>query len=336
MGRVYVSDLEPGMNVIGTFVVIEKYLGRQSAHTRTPNKPFLRLTLGDRTGRIGAIMWEKADQYSSLFAAGDAIKVTGRISEWNGRPQMELDSLRLCREDEIDPSRLIRQSHRQPDEMEQELDQLVASVRNPHLSALLSCLFDDEAFRRRFLSATAAVTVHHAYGGGLLEHSLEVVRWVELAAQMRPEYADRDLMVVGALLHDVGKLDSYVVQGTRFDMTVDGKLFGHILMGWKMLSDCIDSIGGFPPALAQELLHIVASHHGEKEFGAIETPRTFNAFCVHWADMASARIHQFAGLIESHADTDRLWTRRDGYLGTDAYLGFLNLKEKGDDLPGDG
>lgn len=323
MKRLYVADLEPGMNVISSFVVTDKYLGRQSPHGRTPNKPFLRLTLADRTGRIGAVMWEKADEYAALFSAGDIIKITGRVSEWNSRLQLEIDSLRRCEDGEADPSHFIRQSQRDRAEMEAEMDLVVESVANPHLRALLSCLFDDPEFRNRYVIATAAVTVHHAYAGGLMEHSLEVVKWVELAASMHPGYANRDLLVTGALLHDVGKLDSYLVDGTRFDMTLEGKLYGHLLLGWKVVRECISRIDRFPESLAQELLHIIASHHGERDYGAIEPPRTFNAFCVHWADMASSRIHQFAGLLDSHADPERLWTRRDGYLGTEAYLGFL-------------
>ncbi len=324
MERPFIADLQVGMAVEGCFAVLDKYMGRQTARGRSPGKAYLRLLLGDRTGRIGAMLWERAEELGSSFSAGDAVEIRARVSEWNDRLQLELDSLRRVPPEQVDQSRLIPAGRRCREELEQELDAVRASITDPDLSRLLRHLLEEGELRERFITATAAVTVHHAYSGGLLEHSLEVVKWTELAVATFPDCAHRDLAVTGALLHDVGKLDAYLVDGTRFDMTLPGRLYGHLLLGCKLVADAIGQLEPFSRELCQELIHIIASHHGEQEYGAIETPRTFNAYCVHWADMASARLHQFAALIRDHPDPGRLWSRRDTYLGTEAYLGFLH------------
>lgn len=311
------------MAVAESFVVMEKSLGRQASGGRQPHKPYLRLTLSDRTGQVKAIMWEGAQKASTLFGPGDVLWVEGRVTLYGGQLQVEVDSLRPLTPEEVDRSQLFPQSSREVGEMEEELEGLIASISQPDLAGLLASLFERDDFRRSFLESTCAVSVHHAYAGGLLEHSLEVARIALWVSGLHPHLACRDLVLAGALLHDLGKLEAYTVRGMSYDRTTDGKLFGHVLLGYQRLRDILAQREDFPPDLSRELLHIMASHHGQREYGALERPATFNAFAVHWADMTSTRVFQYAAMVRQGLDLGQEWTPRHPYLGVEAYLGFL-------------
>jgi 3'-5' exoribonuclease len=202
--------------------------------------------------------------------------------------------------------------------MARHLDEVVTSVRQPHLAKLLGSFFGDAEFKRLYLEAPAAKRVHHAYLGGLAEHSLEVAELVLTIARFS-QNMDRDLAVTAALLHDLGKIKEYSYRRV-IDLTDDGRLVGHTVLGYHMLLSRIGELQGFPQDLAQRLLHAILAHHGQMEWGAPVVPQTVEAAAVHHADLLSSRIKQFDQLAAGSEEANARWSAYDSSLGRSVLL----------------
>lgn len=312
------KDLVPGTVITGFFAADRKEMGETSAQ-----KPFLRCVFRDRTGEVLGVCWEEAEAVAAQFENGDVVKVRGRVGTYHEKLQLTVEKLRKASRDEVEPADYLPASRFSIEEMVDELRRVVGSVEDPWLRKLLHVVFSRPGVVERYSRHTAALGIHHAYVGGLLEHVLEMVRLVEAMAALHPEYTDRDLLVAGVLLHDIGKLEEYEMRGVGFNQSNSGQLLGHIYMGARWVEERIAEIEGFPASLRQELLHLILSHHGEIEFGAVSTPKTMNAWVLHMADLTSARLNQFRKLYDNHSTAEGDWTQYDRYLKTRAYLGFL-------------
>jgi 3'-5' exoribonuclease len=206
------------------------------------------------------------------------------------------------------------------EQMEQDLRELVTTIQSPHLSALLRGLLAAEsATWRSFREAPAAKHYHHAYAHGLLEHSLTVAQAVSAMSSIFPA-VNRDIAVTGALLHDIGKLDAYQQSGNQIEMTDAGRLHGEIALGYARVRDEIGQIDGFPPELAQTLLHIILSHHGSLEHGSPVVPCTREATLVHMADNLGSKLGSF-DRVERALDSGAQWGSYDNAIGAIAYFG---------------
>jgi 3'-5' exoribonuclease len=204
--------------------------------------------------------------------------------------------------------------------MEQDLRELVATVQSPHLASLLERMLGAESPTWRvFRMAPAAKHYHHAYVHGLLEHSLTVAQAVSAMSAIFPGIS-RDLAVTGALLHDIGKLDTYVVIEDHIGMTDAGRLHGEIALGYARIRDEIAAIDEFPPELSQALLHIILSHHGSLEHGSPVVPCTREATLVHMADNLGSKLGSF-DRIEGGLDAGAQWSSYDSGIGAVAYFG---------------
>ncbi|BAS26584.1 3'-5' exoribonuclease YhaM family protein [Limnochorda pilosa] len=319
--RRFIEDLRPGERLADFFVASDKELAR------TQNgKAFLRLHLSDRTGRLPAVAWDDAESLWKSFDDGSVVKVETELGTYRGQEQFTVFRLRRATPEEIEEEAYLPSSRRPLGEMEAELQEVVSGVRDPWLQALLARFFSPGSEGlRRYVRHTAATGVHHAYVGGLLEHVLEMVRIARTLCSLHPEYVNEDLVVAAVLLHDVGKLEEYAMDGMAFRQTDLGRLYGHLYQGARWVEQEAAAIDGFPEPLAQELIHCILSHHGLQEHGAVVVPQTLNAQVLHYADLVSARLNQFRQLIEGKGRQATLetWSEFDRFLGVRAFRGFL-------------
>jgi 3'-5' exoribonuclease len=289
--------------------------------TKRDGSQFLKLALGDRTGRLTAMVWEGVAELRDLCRAGAPVHVTGRFevhSRWGA--QVVLGSLRKAEPGTFLRSDLVDGPPRPPDAMEDDLRQLVATVQDPHLRALLDRVLGRHAptwelFRR----APAAKLYHQAYVHGLLEHCLTVAQGVALMAGTFPGI-DRDVAVAGALLHDIGKLEAYTADPSAIDLTDAGRLHGEIPLGYYRIRRAIEDVPGFPPDKAQAVLHVILSHHGSLEHGSPVVPCTREAWLVHMIDNLGGKLGSFDRL-EKELPAGAAWTSFDRGIGASAYFG---------------
>ncbi len=288
---------------------------------------YLRVVLGDRTGSLPAMVWDGIADVLGVVRPGIAVRVQGRCGDHPryGR-QLTVRALLAptpgswSEEDlEDGPPRTLAQ-------MEADLRALVATVRHPHLHALLDGFFGaaSESWRRYRL-APAAKRYHQAYRHGLLEHCLTVAQAVSAVSAIFPGL-DRDVAVTGALLHDIGKLEAYSAQDGAIDMTDLGRLHGEIPLGYYTVRRAIEELDGFPPATAEAVLHIILAHHGALEHGSPVVPCTREATLVHMMDNLGGRLGSFDRLQKELPDGVR-WSSFDRGIGGAAYFSAADASD---------
>jgi len=310
-----VRELTEGQEVDCVLLVRAREL-----RTKRDGGEFLRLTLGDRSGSVSAVVWDGVADLSPTCESGAAVRVAGRYSVHpRYGPQIAIRSLRAARPDEVDYAALLDGPPRSPAQMEADLRDLIGTVQNGHLRALLDAVLGPGAETwRRFRDAPAAKRFHQAYRHGLLEHSLTVAQSVSAIAANFPGI-DRDVAVTGAVLHDIGKLDAYTADPLAIDMTDAGKLQGEIPLGYFRVRRLIEQLPGFPDELAAAVLHIILSHHGALEHGSPVVPCTREATLVHMIDNLGGRLGSFDRLEKELPDGSR-WSGYDRALGGGAYF----------------
>jgi 3'-5' exoribonuclease len=283
---------------------------------------YLRLTLADRTGTVTAMVWDDVGEFRALCQPGEVVHATGRFSiHPRFGPQLTLRALRAAEEHEYTREDLLDGPSRAPDKMEDDLRALVATVQDPHLRRLLSVVVGEGSPTwTGYRDAPAAKRYHQAYRHGLLEHSLTVAQAVGAIAATFPG-VDRDIAVTGALLHDIGKLEAYEVNDGAIAMSDRGRLYGEIPLGYYLVRRTIERLEGFPPELAQAVLHIILSHHGSLEHGSPVVPCTREATLVHMIDNLGGRLGSF-DRIEKELPAGEQWSGYDRALGGGAYFAW--------------
>jgi len=282
---------------------------------------YLRLRLGDRSGAVVAMVWDDVSELAPIAGAGRPVRVSGRyVVHPRYGPQLNLRTMSQAEPGTYELEELLDGPARSAEQMEADLRELIATVRQPHLRILLERLIGPRAGRwPAFRDAPAAKFYHQAYRHGLLEHSLTVGQAVSAISATFPGI-DRDVAVTGALLHDIGKLDAYTDEPGNIDMTDDGRLQGEIALGYYRVRREIEEIDGFPPGLAKALLHIILSHHGTLEHGSPVLPATREATLVHMVDNLGGRLGSFDRLEKVLPDGER-WSGFDRALGGGAFFG---------------
>jgi 3'-5' exoribonuclease len=272
----------------------------------------VRLKLGDHTGCVRATA---APDIAICCEPGAPVHVSGRYAAG----ELDVRAARAAGEDEYDLAELLDGPPRSATGMEADLRELVATVQNPHLRALLDAVFGPSSPTwRQFRDAPAAKRYHQAYRHGLLEHSLTVAQAVSAISATFPGI-DRDVAVTGALLHDIGKLEAYTADPLAIDMTDLGKLQGEIPLGYYRIRRLIEDLPGFPDQLAAAVLHIILSHHGTLEHGSPVVPCTREATLVHMIDNLGGRLGSFDRLEKELPDGSR-WSPFDRALSGSAWF----------------
>jgi 3'-5' exoribonuclease len=296
-----VAEIKDRDLVDTVFLVKEKILAMAKN-----GKPYLTLKLMDKSGEVDAKVWDNADEVATLFDKNDFLAVRAKASVYLGKMQLILSDLKLVPEEQVDLADFLPETDRDINLMVEELKGLVASLADPDLQRLLNAFFEDPALLAQFRVAPAAKGMHHVYLGGLLEHSLAVAKLVDA---MTPLYQglNRDLLIAGALLHDVGKVREMTYL-RAFDYSDEGKLIGHITIGVEMLQERISSLPGFPVELGMLLKHMLLSHHGQYEYGSPKRPKTMEATILNYLDDLDSKINGIRTHIRKEPDNPSRWT----------------------------
>ncbi len=249
---------------------------------------FLALTLADKTGSLEGRMWDDVSDAIATCSEGSYVKAQGQISKYQGKYQITLQKLRCAAESEIDPVDYLPTTHFDVDEMWAELRGYVTAFKDADLRRLVFAFLDDEEIGSAFRSAPAAKMLHHAWLGGLLEHVVTLVRVCRAAAPFYPE-VDPDLLVTGAILHDIGKTRELHWKSS-FGYTVEGQMIGHISIAQGMLREKLQTIAPFPEKLRVLVEHMILSHHGKYEFGSPKLPMTPEALLLNTLDDLEAKM----------------------------------------------
>jgi 3'-5' exoribonuclease len=287
---------------------------------RRDGSEYLKLTLGDRTGSVPAVVLCEVDAVRAVCGAGEVVHVVGSFEthpQFGGR--IVVEAIRAARDGEYELQHLLDGPAHPAAQMESDLRELIATVQDPDLRRLLAALFGEGSPTwARFREAPAAKHYHQAYRHGLLEHCLGVAQAVSAISATFPGI-NRDVAVTGALLHDIGKLDAYELVGDAIEMSDQGRLYGEIALGYYQVRSMIESLDGFPAETAQAVLHIILSHHGSLEYGSPVIPCTREATLVHMIDNLGGRLGSF-DRIEKALPAGAQWSVFDKGIGGGAYF----------------
>jgi len=267
---------------------------------------YLSLKLADKTGEIDGRLWDNADEVAGKFEREDFVRVKGMASNYQGSVQIKIKLLEKVDDSMVDVSNFLESSPRSVDDMVAELKSAAASLSNPHLQRLLNAFLNDPAFMGPFKRIPAAKSLHHNYIGGLLEHAVELIALARDVARHFPS-ADMDLVTAGAFLHDIGKVRELAVKKS-IEYTTEGRLLGHISLGYEMVAEKINSLPDFPAELAMLVKHIMLSHHGEYEYGSPKRPKICEALIINYLDDLAAKINNFSATIKKEQVAEGEWT----------------------------
>ena len=307
MKSFYVSSLQDGQAVTSLFLVREKEI-RTSPRT---GSSWLQLELSDRTGTISAKMWENFTAIVSTFDRDDVVQIRGRVKLYNGQKELALEAVIPSAEHDYELADFLPHTKYDVEELYSKLRSAVAQMSNPYLQQLLVSFIADPAIAPKLKRAPAAMTMHHAFIGGLLEH---IVSLIGLARAISEHYRelDADLLLTGVVLHDIGKIEE-LRYARGIEYSTEGRLLGHIMIGAGMVQERIKAISGFPAPLAVLVEHLILSHHGTHEFGSPALPQVREAVALNFIDDFDSKMAAMGATIDSLSGDDE-WTGRNPSL----------------------
>ena len=291
----YINQLPQSGEVTFLAVVIEK-----EVRTKRNGGTFLALRFADRTGELDGKVWDNPEAITRLFECEDVVKARGSVDHYNDKPQLIVSRIRRCEPGEYTAADFYPASCRNPEEMLGELQAFVAMVRDEPLCRLLESIVSDASISERLKTAPAAMKIHHAFRGGLLEHILGLCN---LATALSAQYPrlNLDWLIAGAILHDLGKVEALQPSGLRFTYTSRGHLLDHVALGLEILERHVAQFPGFPLDLKTILQHFIISHHGELDKGALRAPMFPEAQVLNLIDLIDARLEQAFRVIDQSA-----------------------------------
>ena len=303
----YIETLREGMHVSEVYLCKTKQIAQTKA-----GKDYGNLVLQDKTGTVDSKIWDLNSPGIGNFDAMDYVHVDADVVVFQGNNQLNIRRIRKADEGEYVAADYLPVSSKDIPTMYEELAGYARSIKNPYLSRLAAGFFiEDKAFVRAFCFHSAAKSVHHGFVGGLLEHTLSVVKLCDYFAGFYPGI-NRDLLLTAAMFHDVGKLKELSVFPEN-DYTDAGQLLGHIVMGTEMVGERIRAIPGFPETLERELKHCILAHHGELEYGSPKKPALLEALALNFADNTDAKM-------ETMIEALRAGGANPGWLGYNRLL----------------
>lgn len=309
--RVCVKQLAPGEPLKGTFA-----LTHMALKPYTGGK-FLQVKLGDRTGRIAGVLWEGAEDVYSKVQLGDIVQVTGKVETYREKPQVQIRKMEKVEDtDSLDPNDFLPSADLNVEKLWESLKQIARTVEDPYLTELLARFFKDLPITEAFGRAPGGKQWHHGYLGGLLEHTLSVVRNCQLLLENYP-YVKKDVLITGAIFHDLGKILEFVYS-TVIDYSDVGRLVGHQVLGDQKVCEYAAAIEGFPQELLMEIRHLALSHHGDSP-DAVRAPQTREALILSRADDLDAQMNAFTREILKARLNGRKWSDYVNLIGRYLY-----------------
>ena len=302
----YIGELVEGEKIESVFAVSEKQL-----RTTRAGKSFISMKLMDKTGSADAVVWDNAEATALKFEKGDFVGVRAEVGIYNGNKQLTIQQLKKVEKTPEYVTRFLPVTDRDVDVLAEELTGFAVSIQSDGIRRLIEGFLTDPEFMGLFKTSSAAKGMHHVFAGGLIQHTLKVVRLCDLIYReyeitdpMISCMIDRDILIAGAILHDMGK----IVELSRepgFDYTTKGRLLGHVVIGLMELKKRLDTTEGIPEERADLLMHLIISHHGEYEYGSPKRPKSMEAFILHYADNLDAKLQgiaEFAGKDATEGD----------------------------------
>ncbi len=310
----FITSLKPGETVNDVFVLSEKTMSQKK-----DGNNYLNLVLSDRTGNLKAVVWDNVEHIAAHMIPGNHVQVTGLLSEYRGTPQLVVRSAEQCSPDfSPDPADFLPVTTRNVNAMFDRLLQITDTLKTPWLQELFKRFWTDAQFVQQFKTAPAAKKMHHAYLGGLLEHTLSMAILVDKIAGHYTG-VDRDMLMAGAVLHDIGKVHEFEYS-SHIDYTTEGRLISHIVIGVQMIDEKLKQMQDIPQEQAVLLKHLVISHHGVREFGSPEVPKTIEAVLLNHIDEIDSKVKGIREFMASE-DSSAVWTSYHKLLERQFYMG---------------
>jgi 3'-5' exoribonuclease len=307
MKQIFVKDLAPDSPVRTTFLVQSK-----ERKLTSTGGVYLDLSLQDTTGVISAKLWDYSERTTPPFEADAVVMVEGHVESYRGTPQLRVRKIALCRPEDVNPLDYLPRTRHDPEEMYAQLLSRVRQMDEGPLCTLLLNILEDPCLAEKYKLAPAAMTFHHAFLGGLLEHVSSLIGLADRVADHYP-WLRRDMILAGLVLHDIGKIEElHFTAGFRY--STRGQLIGHISMGLEIVQAKIREIPGFPAQLKNELEHIMLSHHGKLEFGSPKEPMFAEALVVNFLDEMDSKLEAVRALYAADQDRPGEWTSRSPVL----------------------
>jgi 3'-5' exoribonuclease len=306
--------------IVSSFVVVSKQV-----KPKKTGEPYLALTLGDRTGQLEAKMWDNVEDALDAFEQEDFIKVKGLLNRYKNRFQITIHKARRLGDSEVDFADYLPKTTKDIGELWQTLAGFIATFQNPYLKALVEAFMSDPEIAEAYRSAPAAKSLHHAYIGGLLDHVVSLCRSCELMCRNYPQI-NRDLLLTGAFLHDIGKIHE-LAYNRSFSYTTRGQLLGHMIIELEMLQQKLAQVPGFPDELKTLLEHLIISHHGHYEFGSPKLPMFPEALMLHYLDDLDSKMESMRAHFERELGSEGPWSGYNPSLGR-PLLNTLKFVEK--------
>ncbi|MBN2643984.1 MAG: HD domain-containing protein [Desulfuromonadaceae bacterium] len=301
MKSVFVEQINERDQVDSLFLVRDKILAMAKN-----GKPYMTLKLMDRSGEVEGRIWDQVEQLDGLFKKNDFVRIRAKASVYLGKMQLIISSLQPIAESEVELGDFLPVSACSVSEMLGEVHRLIDEMHDADYQRLLRAFFEDSAFVERYAKAPAAKSMHHVYLGGLLEHSLSVARLAVDVSRRYPRL-DPDLLVTGALLHDIGKVTE-LDYARSFDYSDEGKLIGHIVIGVEMVADILRPWSDFPPQKAMLIKHLLLSHHGQYDYGSPKRPKTLEAVVLNFIDDLDSKINGVQAHLDHERQAEGNWT----------------------------
>ena len=286
--------------ITSSFVVVSK-----QAKPKKSGELYLALTVADRTGHMEAKMWDNVADHINCFEQDDFIKVRGLINKFNGRFQLTLHKVRSLQDSEVEFDDYLPRTTKDVDALWRTLGEFVAGMNDPHLRALLQAFMADPQIEQAYKSAPAAKSLHHAVIGGLLDHVVSLFQPCDLACRNYPTMIDRDLLLTGAFLHDIGKVHELTF-ARSFTYTTRGQLLGHMIIELEMLQQKLALLPGFPAEYKTLIDHLIISHHGKYEFGSPKMPMFPEALMLHYLDDLDSKMEAMRAHFQREPEAE--WT----------------------------
>lgn len=329
MGKRYIADLKAGENVDSqVFLVSSKDL-----RTTTNGGLYIHAVLKDRSGQVPARMWQASEILYNTLPEGGFVELKGRAENYKGNMQFIIDAIRPVDEKDLDFADFLPATDADIDKLWERTLEILRTIKNKHVQLLIKQFVSDDDLVAKFKRSPAAANMHHAYIGGLCEHTLNLMEIATLVIPRYPEVS-LDLVLAGLFLHDIGKTEELRCE-TSFTYSDSGQLLGHIFLAAAWIGEkCIavekETGEPFPEEIKNALQHIVLSHHGSYEFGSPKIPATPEAVAIHHIDNLDAKLNTYVGLIESDRDKGNSWTRFNHLLGTKVYKISVLDNQSGD------
>lgn len=296
----FVNTLQEGDVISDVFIAT-----RNDLRTKQDGGKFLGMVFKDRTGEVGGIMWNNAADASRQFSVGDVVSVKAKVNSYQGRLQLQVEQVLPLKDGEYDVADLVFTPENSREDLDA-LQALLGTVENPWLKQLLQAFWDDAEFVGQFITAAAAKKWHHEYRGGLARHTFEMCRIAETMCELFPDL-NRDVLLTGIFLHDIGKLYE-MSHDLVVEYTTVGRLLGHVQIGADLTAARIAGIDGFPENLRLQVLHCVLAHHGELQYGSPVVPKTLEAIVLHHIDNLDAQAAAYSRIARESREKSQPWS----------------------------